>query len=113
MPYANGATTMFTRSGVQRVCADLAGGARGTPVRLYAAQARLGGRRVSSVCWRSTATCLAARSGCHVAPWWSVQEAVNSAQILVRSACPDFPAGLGNQHDVLGRYLHDRPLANW
>jgi len=37
--------------------------------------------------------------------------AVNSAQILMESATPDFPDGLGNSHDVLGRYLHDHPLA--
>ncbi len=37
--------------------------------------------------------------------------AVNSAQILLESASPDFPDGLGNAHGVLGRYLHDHPLA--
>jgi choline dehydrogenase-like flavoprotein len=37
--------------------------------------------------------------------------AVNSAQILLESRSPDFPAGLGNAHGVLGRYLHDHPLA--
>jgi choline dehydrogenase-like flavoprotein len=37
--------------------------------------------------------------------------AVNSAQILLESRSPDFPRGLGNTHDVLGRYLHDHPLA--
>ncbi|HEX2669993.1 MAG TPA: GMC family oxidoreductase [Polyangiaceae bacterium] len=37
--------------------------------------------------------------------------AVNSAQILLESRSPEFPEGLGNRHDVLGRYLHDHPLA--
>jgi choline dehydrogenase-like flavoprotein len=37
--------------------------------------------------------------------------AVNSAELLLRSACPEFPEGLGNAHGVLGRYLHDHPLA--
>jgi choline dehydrogenase-like flavoprotein len=37
--------------------------------------------------------------------------AVNSAQILLESKSPDFPAGLGNAHGVLGCYLHDHPLA--
>lgn len=36
--------------------------------------------------------------------------AVTSAQILLESKSADFPAGLGNTHDVLGRYLHDHPL---
>jgi choline dehydrogenase-like flavoprotein len=37
--------------------------------------------------------------------------AVNSAQILLESSSADFPDGLGNSHGVLGRYLHDHPLA--
>jgi choline dehydrogenase-like flavoprotein len=36
--------------------------------------------------------------------------AINSAQILLDSMSADFPRGLGNEHDVLGRYLHDHPL---
>jgi choline dehydrogenase-like flavoprotein len=37
--------------------------------------------------------------------------AINSAQILLESRSADFPDGLGNSHGVLGRYLHDHPLA--
>lgn len=37
--------------------------------------------------------------------------AINSAQILLESTSADFPNGLGNEHDVLGRYLHDHPVA--
>ncbi|HYQ02638.1 MAG TPA: GMC family oxidoreductase [Polyangiaceae bacterium] len=37
--------------------------------------------------------------------------AVNSAQILLESTSDEFPEGLGNRHGVLGRYLHDHPLA--
>ena len=37
--------------------------------------------------------------------------AVQSARILLESGSADFPAGLGNGHDVLGRYFHDHPLA--
>jgi choline dehydrogenase-like flavoprotein len=37
--------------------------------------------------------------------------AVNTAKILLQSTHPDFPDGLGNTHGVLGRYLHDHPLA--
>jgi choline dehydrogenase-like flavoprotein len=36
--------------------------------------------------------------------------AVNSAQILLDSTSADHPQGLGNEHGVLGRYLHDHPL---
>lgn len=36
--------------------------------------------------------------------------ALNTAQILLQSATADFPDGLGNTHDVLGRYFHDHPL---
>jgi choline dehydrogenase-like flavoprotein len=36
--------------------------------------------------------------------------AVNTAQILLESCSGDFPRGLGNHHDVLGRYFHDHPL---
>ena len=36
--------------------------------------------------------------------------AVNSAEVLLRSSSAEFPAGLGNTHGVLGRYLHDHPL---
>jgi choline dehydrogenase-like flavoprotein len=36
--------------------------------------------------------------------------AINSAELLLASKSGDFPHGLGNEHDVLGRYLHDHPL---
>ena len=35
---------------------------------------------------------------------------INTAKILLQSKSADFPAGLGNTHGVLGRYLHDHPL---
>jgi choline dehydrogenase-like flavoprotein len=37
--------------------------------------------------------------------------AINTAKILLQSTSPDFSHGLGNTHGVLGRYLHDHPLA--
>jgi choline dehydrogenase-like flavoprotein len=37
--------------------------------------------------------------------------AVNSAQILLQSRHADFPTGVGNQQGLVGRYLHDHPLA--
>jgi len=39
--------------------------------------------------------------------------ALDSTQILMRSISADFPAGLGNGNDVLGRYLHDHPRQWW
>lgn len=36
--------------------------------------------------------------------------AINTTKILLQSTDNDFPAGLGNTHGVLGRYLHDHPL---
>ena len=36
--------------------------------------------------------------------------AVNTAQVLLESSSADFPDGLGNTHDVLGRYFHDHPI---
>lgn len=37
--------------------------------------------------------------------------AVNSAQILLESSDSTWPTGIGNHHDLVGRYLHDHPLA--
>ena len=38
---------------------------------------------------------------------------LDSTQILLRSVSSHFPHGLGNTHDVLGRYLHDHPRQWW
>ena len=38
---------------------------------------------------------------------------IDSTQILLRSVSSDFPQGLGNTHDVLGRFLHDHPRQWW
>jgi choline dehydrogenase-like flavoprotein len=37
--------------------------------------------------------------------------AVNSAQILLESKDAAWPMGIGNDHDLVGRYLHDHPMA--
>jgi choline dehydrogenase-like flavoprotein len=37
--------------------------------------------------------------------------AVNSAQILLESRDSVWPTGIGNDRDLVGRYLHDHPLA--
>lgn len=39
--------------------------------------------------------------------------AMNSTKLLLDSTCPDFPTGLGNSRDLLGRYLHDHPREWW
>jgi len=36
---------------------------------------------------------------------------INSTKLLLESTSADFPQGLGNTEGVLGRYLHDHPLA--
>jgi choline dehydrogenase-like flavoprotein len=36
--------------------------------------------------------------------------AIASSRLLLESRTDEFPEGLGNQHGVLGRYLHDHPL---
>jgi choline dehydrogenase-like flavoprotein len=35
---------------------------------------------------------------------------LSSTKLLLDSACPDFPQGLGNTEGLLGRYLHDHVL---
>ena len=38
---------------------------------------------------------------------------LQSTRLLFDSVSADFPNGLGNSHDVLGRYLHDHPREWW
>jgi choline dehydrogenase-like flavoprotein len=38
---------------------------------------------------------------------------LRSTKLLLDSACPDFPEGLGNSEGLLGRYLHDHPKEWW
>jgi choline dehydrogenase-like flavoprotein len=38
---------------------------------------------------------------------------IDSTMILLRSTSSDFPDGLGNSHDLVGRYLHDHPREWW
>jgi choline dehydrogenase-like flavoprotein len=39
--------------------------------------------------------------------------AIDSTALLMRSRSADFPTGLGNTSDLLGRYLHDHPREWW
>jgi choline dehydrogenase-like flavoprotein len=117
MPYANGAATMFTRSGTafnaysQLVLPAVREGKLSV---LYDAPAlRLewspSDQRVVAVIYRDARSGREQRLACRAVVL--AAGAVNSAQILLQSRCDAFPAGLGNEHDVLGRYLHDHPLA--
>lgn len=68
----------------------------GAVVSATVADARTGERTT----WRGRAFFVAAGS-------------LDSTEILLRSVSATFPDGLGNAHDVLGRYLHDHPREWW
>lgn len=117
MPYAYGAETILTQSAT----------AFNAYTRLIKPLLRRGKLSIryrtsaESLEWSNTERrvvavhCRDARTGHHVRiPCRAVvlaAGAVNSAQILLESTSSEFPEGLGNRHGVLGRYLHDHPLA--
>jgi len=117
MPYAYGAETILTRSAT----------AFNAYTRLIKPILQRGGlsvrfdTRVESLSWSNTERrvvavhCRDAHAGARFSvPCRAVvlaAGAVNSAQILLESTSAEFPDGLGNRHGVLGRYLHDHPLA--
>ncbi|HEV8548804.1 MAG TPA: GMC family oxidoreductase, partial [Polyangiaceae bacterium] len=117
MPYAFGAETMLTRSATafnaytQLVKPIERSGA--LSVRYDTQALRLvwspSARRVVAVVCRDATTGAEVEIPCRAVVL--AAGAVNSAQILLESASADFPDGLGNGHGVLGRYLHDHPLA--
>ena len=39
--------------------------------------------------------------------------AIDTTIIVLRSTSSDFPDGIGNSHDLVGRYLHDHPREWW
>jgi choline dehydrogenase-like flavoprotein len=116
MPYAYGSRTTLTTSGT----------VFNSFVRLVKPAERSGhlviryGTRVTGLEWSGTAkrvTGVLARDAhtgaIHRVPCRAVvlaAGAINTAKLLLQSTNPDFPAGLGNAHGVLGRYLHDHPL---
>lgn len=116
MPYANGATTMVTRSATAFNAFSqllLPAAHAGQLSILYNAEAlRLewssSEKRVVAVVYRDRRSGREQRVACRAVV--VAAGAVNSAQILLQSSSSDFPNGLGNHHDVLGRYLHDHPL---
>jgi len=117
MPYAYGAETTFTRAATPfnaftRLVAP-AERAGELTVRYEARALRLewspAKRRVTAIVCRDPATGSEERIPCRAVVL--AAGAVNSAEILLNSCSSDFPEGLGNSHGVLGRYLHDHPMA--
>ncbi len=116
MPYANGATTMFTRSAtafnafsqlilpaVRARKMAVIYGAKVTKLEWSPSE-----KRVVAVVYRDARGGGEVRLSCRAVV--IAAGAVNSAQILLQSSSADFPNGLGNEHGVLGRYFHDHPL---
>lgn len=117
MPYAYGSETIVTRSATAfnaftRLIKPIErqGGLsvqyRSQALRLVWSAAE---RRVTAVVCRNPQTGAEFEIPCRAAVL--AAGAVNSARILLESRSGDFPSGLGNSHGVLGRYLHDHPLA--
>jgi choline dehydrogenase-like flavoprotein len=116
MPYAYGSETTFTRSGtpfnsfVRLIEPQL--GLGQIEVRFGARVLRLewsaAERRVVAVTYRDRTTGAEGRVPCRAVI--VAGGALNTPQVLLQSQSADFPNGLGNTHDVLGRYLHDHPL---
>jgi len=117
MPYAYGADTSLTWSGtafnsfVRLIRPEQRNG--GLSVRFGARVQRLDwdprSRRVQAVIFRDTRTGTEERVGCRAVVLSA--GAFNTPQVLLQSKSADFPNGLGNTHDVLGRYLNDHPIA--
>jgi choline dehydrogenase-like flavoprotein len=116
MPYANGRATMLTRSATafnafsQLILPAVREGHLSV---VYGAKVlRLewspADKRVVAVVYHDLKSGREERVPCRAVV--VAAGAVNSAQILLQSSSAEFPHGLGNHHDVLGRYLHDHPL---
>ena len=116
MPYAYGADTTLTLTGTAfnsfvRLVQPLL--RRGNARIRYEAEVHslewsASERRVVAVRLRNPRTGAEERVECRAVV--VAGGAVNSAVLLLQSKSADFPKGLGNTHDVLGRYLHDHPL---
>jgi len=117
LPYSYGSDTTFTFSGtpfnafVRLVKPAMRAGR--ASVRFDAHAERLEwspqDRRVSHVIYRDMRTGQEQRLACRAVV--VAAGAVNSARLLLESRSHEFPEGLGNTEGVLGRYLHDHPLA--
>jgi choline dehydrogenase-like flavoprotein len=116
MPYAYGGDTTLTRSGtpfnsfVRLLKPALAAGKLQARfgVRVSRLEWSPSLRRVEAVTFRDRATGVEDRVSCRAVV--VAGGALNTPQILLQSTSADFPNGLGNQRDLLGRYLHDHPV---
>jgi choline dehydrogenase-like flavoprotein len=117
MPYAYGAETTLTRAATPfnaftRLVAPAARGG-GLSVRFDSMALRLewsrSEKRVSAVICRNTATGAEERIPCRAVV--IAAGAASSAQVLLESRDADHPNGIGNEAGLVGRYLHDHPLA--
>ena len=117
IPYAYGSATTMTMSGtVFNAFVRLVKPARRSrhlDIRYGARVTRLewsgNSKRVTGVIFRHAQTGMDHRIPCQAVVL--AAGAVNTAKLLLQSTSPDFPSGLGNTDGVLGRYLHDHPLA--
>jgi choline dehydrogenase-like flavoprotein len=117
MPFAYGAESTLTPSGtvfnsfVRLVQPELRAGR--LTVRFGAHVVRLEfspkTRRVEAVLCRDARTGSESRLACRAVVL--AAGAIRTPEVLFRSSSAEFPDGLGNSHGVLGRYLHDHPLA--
>jgi choline dehydrogenase-like flavoprotein len=115
-PYVYGAETTLTLSGtvfnafVRLVKPELRAGR--ASVRYDARVLRLEwsarSKRVEAVIFHDTRTGAEDRVPCRAVVL--ATGAVRTAEILLASSSAEFPKGLGNEHGVLGHYLHDHPL---
>lgn len=117
MPYAYGGETTLTRAATPfnaftRLVAPAARGG-GLSVQFETMALRLewsrSEKRVSAVICRNTRTGAEERIPCRAVV--VAAGAVSSAQILLESRDAEHPTGIGNERDLVGRYLHDHPLA--
>ncbi|MFT3922242.1 MAG: GMC oxidoreductase [Myxococcales bacterium] len=117
MPYANGASSLLTRSATafnafnQLLLPALRVGnlAIRHDAQVLGLEWSREERRVVALRVRDQGTGRTERLACRAVVL--AAGALGSAQILLESKNAEFPAGLGNQHGVVGRYLHDHPLA--
>jgi choline dehydrogenase-like flavoprotein len=116
MPYAYGAGATLTWSGtpfnafvrlvepeLRRGKLKVRYGARATRLEWSASQ-----RRVTAVTFQDADSRSEQRVDCRAVV--VAGGALNTPEILLQSTSSDFPTGLGNQHDLVGRYLHDHPV---
>jgi choline dehydrogenase-like flavoprotein len=117
MPYAYGADTTLTLGGtafnsfVRLIQPELRSGRISTRfgARVLRLEWSKATRRVEAVVFRDSRTGGENRVPCRAVVLGA--GAIGTPEILLASSCADFPKGLGNSSGLLGRYLHDHPVA--